>query len=147
MQHFNLTKAIIAGLAGTAAMTVMMLMGPLMGMPEMNIGRMLAGFMGIPVPIGWAAHFMIGTVLAVIYAAVFAARLPGSALMKGMLFGLIPWFMAQVVVNPMMGAGVFAVNTPAPAAMVMGSLIGHLVYGAVLGGVYGRRSVESLAVR
>lgn len=147
MQHFNLTKATIAGLVGTAAMTVMMLMAPLMGMPEMNIGRMLAGFMGIPVAIGWAAHFMIGTVLAVIYAAVFAARLPGSALMKGMLFGLIPWFMAQVVVNPMMGAGVFAVNTPAPAAMVMGSLIGHLVYGAVLGGVYGRSSVESLAVR
>ncbi len=147
MEDFNLTRAIIAGLVGTAAMTVMMLMAPLMGMPEMNIGRMLAGFMGIPVVIGWAAHFMIGTVLAVIYAAVFAARLPGSALMKGMLFGLIPWFMAQVVVNPMMGAGVFAVNTPAPVAMVMGSLIGHLVYGAVLGGVYGRRSVESLAVR
>lgn len=89
---------------------------------------------------------MIGAVLALIYAAVFAARLPGSGLMKGLLFGLMPWFMAQIVVNPMMGAGMFALNTPAPAAMVMGSLIGHLVYGAVLGGVYGRRGVESLAV-
>lgn len=140
MKQFSFSKAIIAGLVGTAVMTMMMLMAPLMGMPEMNIGRMLAGFMGIPVAIGWAAHVMIGTVLALIYAFGFTGRLPGSPLVKGLLFGLLPWFMAQVLVNPMMGAGVFASNTPTPAAIVMGSLMGHLVYGAVLGAVYGKRS-------
>lgn len=145
MRQFSFSKAIIAGLVGTAVMTMMMLMAPLMGMPEMNIARMLAGFMGIPVVLGWGAHFMIGTILAVIYAFAFAARLPGSVWVKGLLFGLMPWFMAQVVVNPMMGAGLFASNTPTPAAMVMGSLMGHLVYGAVLGAVYGKRS-DSLPV-
>ena len=45
--------------------------------------------------------------------------------------------MAQILVSPMMGAGVFAVNTPAPILMVMGSLMGHVVYGAVVGFVYG----------
>jgi hypothetical protein len=40
------------------------------------------------------------------------------------------------MVNPMMGAGVFALNTAAPMLMVVGSLMGHLVYGVVLGAVY-----------
>lgn len=52
MRQFNVTRALIAGLLGTVAMTVMMLMAPLMGMPEMNIGKMLAGFMGISVVLG-----------------------------------------------------------------------------------------------
>jgi uncharacterized membrane protein YagU involved in acid resistance len=145
MKQFSFSKAIIAGLVGTVVMTMMMVIAPLIGMPEMSIGRMLAGFMGIPVAIGWGAHFMIGAVLAVIYAYAFAARLPGSVWVKGLLFGLIPWFMAQVVVNPMMGAGVFASNTPTPVAMVMGSLMGHIVYGTVLGAVYSRPGLRSVA--
>jgi len=144
MKQFSFSQAIVAGLVGTVGMTMMMLMAPLMGMPEMNIGKMLAGFMGIPVIIGWVAHFMIGEALALIYAYAFAGRLPGSAWVKGLLFGLIPWFMAQVVVNPMMGAGVFASNTPTPVAMVMGSLIGHIVYGTVLGAVYGRTGLRGV---
>jgi hypothetical protein len=41
--------------------------------------------------------------------------------------------MAQLVVMPMMGMGVFSGS----ATLAMGSLIGHLVYGAVLGAVVG----------
>lgn len=147
MQTNNVTKTIIAGLAATAVMTMVMIMAPMMGMPEMNIGKMLGEFMGVPVVVGWLAHFMIGVVLAFVFAFVFFSRLPGSPVVRGMLFGLIPWLVAQVVMNPMMGAGVFASNTPAPMMMVMGSLLGHLVYGAVLGGVYGRGSSGSVAVR
>ena len=43
--------------------------------------------------------------------------------------------MAQIMVMPMMGAGFFSMNAGAPMMMVMGSLIGHVVYGAVLGTV------------
>ncbi|MBX2991820.1 MAG: DUF2938 family protein [Bacteroidetes bacterium] len=148
MQH-NFGKAVLAGLAGTLVMTVVMLMAPLIGMPPMPIGNMLAGFMGIPVALGWAGHFMIGGVLAVIYATVFANRLPGSPFVRGALYGLIPWFIAQIMVNPMMGAGMFASNTPAPIMMVLGSMLGHLVYGAVLGAVYGKASpgFQTAAVR
>ena len=138
MQTNNMTKTVIAGLAATAVMTMIMIMAPMMGMPEMNIGKMLGEFMGVPTVVGWLAHFMIGVVLAIIFARMFFSRLPGSPVVKGLLFGMIPWFVAQVMMNPMMGAGVFASNTPAPMMMVMGSLLGHVVYGAVLGGVYGR---------
>lgn len=138
----HLGKAVLAGLAGTLVMTMVMLMAPLMGMPPMPIGNMLADFMGIPVALGWVAHFMIGTVLAIIYATVFAPRLPGNAAVRGALYGLIPWFLAQVMVNPMMGAGFFASNTPAPLMMVLGSMMGHLIYGAVVGGVYSKGATE-----
>jgi len=137
MNQHNFGKAVVAGLVGTLAMTIVMLMAPLMGMPPMPIGNMLAGFMHIPVALGWIMHFMIGTVLAIGYVYLFTARLPGKPVVRGLLYSLIPWLMAQVIVNPMMGAGVFASHTPAQALFVMGSLIGHLVYGAVLGAIYG----------
>jgi hypothetical protein len=41
--------------------------------------------------------------------------------------------MAQIVVMPMMGMPLFSGS----AVMAMGSLVGHLVYGAVVGGMYG----------
>ena len=132
----------LAGLLGTLAMTMVMLMAPAMGMPPMPIGRMLADFMGIPEALGWIAHFMIGTVLAVIYASVFAPRLPGSGFVRGALYGILPWLLSQVMVNPMMGAGLFASNTPAPMMMVVGSLMGHMIYGAVIGAIYGTHSAQ-----
>lgn len=133
----NFGKAVLAGLAGTLVMSIFMLMAPLMGMPSMNIGKMLGDFMGIGEAAGWIAHFIIGTVLALMYAYLFASRLPGNRIVRGALYSLIPWFVSQVMVNPMMGAGLFASNTPAPMLMVAGSLMGHLAYGAVVGGVYG----------
>lgn len=142
----NPGKSIVAGLIGTLVMTGFMLMAPMMGMPEMNIGKMLGMFMGMPEMAGWLAHFMIGSVLAVFYAVIFQPKIPGNGVVRGMMFGLIPWLMAQVIVNPMMGAGFFAMNTPAPMAMVMGSLMGHLVYGAVLGSVYGTRNLAPVSV-
>jgi Family of unknown function (DUF6789)/Protein of unknown function (DUF2938) len=144
MNQHNFGKAIVAGLVGTLAMTVIMLMAPAMGMPPMPIGNMLAGFMHIPVALGWIMHFMIGTALAIGYVYLFATRLPGKPVVRGLIYSLIPWLMAQVIVNPMMGAGVFASATPAPMLFVMGSLIGHLVYGAVLGAVYGLETVKAI---
>lgn len=132
----NTIKSIAGGgLAATAVMTMMMLVAPMMGMPEMPIGKMLAGFMGIPEALGWMAHFMIGTMLAAGFVLVLRDKLPGNNVVKGVLFAIIPFLMAQLVVMPMMGAGIFSMNTPAPMLMVMGSLMGHIVYGVVLGTV------------
>jgi uncharacterized membrane protein YagU involved in acid resistance len=136
MKHFNITRALVAGIAGTAVMTLIMMLAPKMGMPPMNVPAMLASFMGLPIILGWIMHFMVGTVLAVQYAAFAANRFPGAPWLRGLLFGLAPWLMAQVALNPMMGAGFFAANTAAPVGMVMGSLLGHMVYGAVVGSLY-----------
>jgi uncharacterized membrane protein YagU involved in acid resistance len=138
--NFNFKRAVIAGLVGTTAMTGLMLAAPMMGMPRMNIGEMLGSMMGGVTALGWMAHFMIGTTLATAYAAFFAERLPGPPVVRGMLFGIAPWLLAQVVVMPMMGAGFFSGSLMAAT----GSLMGHLVYGAVVGTVYGQTDQASL---
>jgi uncharacterized membrane protein YagU involved in acid resistance len=132
-------KAIFAGLAATVAMTALMLMAPAMGLPPMNIGAMLGSVMGGGAAIGWIAHFMVGAILALAFAALFAQRLPGPSFIRGMLYGVLPWLAAQILVMPMMGAGFFGGS----AAAALGSLMGHLVYGAVLGAVYGAHGREA----
>jgi uncharacterized membrane protein YagU involved in acid resistance len=129
----NWRRAVAGGLVATAVMTVIMLAAPVMGLPPMNIGAMLGSMMGGSLFLGWMAHFAIGTVLAIVYGALFATRLAGPGFLRGALFGLAPWFAAQLVVMPMMGMGLFGGSFGAG----FGSLMGHLVYGAVLGGVYG----------
>jgi uncharacterized membrane protein YagU involved in acid resistance len=131
--NLNLGKAVRAGLAGTVVMTALMLMAPMMGMPPMNIGAMLGSVMGGNVVLGWMAHFVFGVVLAIGYAAVFVNRLPGAPFVRGALYSLLPWLMAQVVVMPMMGAGLFSGSMVAAG----GSMMGHIAYGIALGAVYG----------
>ncbi len=133
MSRPNSTRAIVGGVVATAAMTLLMLISPAMGLPPMNVGAMLASVMGGSLFLGWMAHFVIGTVLAFIYATIFATRLPGPGFVRGALYGLLPWLLAQLVVSPMMGAGLFGGSFAAGFA----SLLGHLVYGAALGGIYG----------
>lgn len=130
---FSVARAVVAGVVGTAAMSLLMQMAPAMGLPPMNIPEMLASVMGGLIALGWVAHFIIGTLFAVTFAAAAAGRLPGPATVQGMLFALAPWLAAQVMVMPLMGAGFFSGS----ALAALGSLMGHLVFGAVVGGVYG----------
>ena len=142
--QINIKKAVFAGVLGTVAITIVATFGaPMMGLPKMDIPGMLASQMGGAIVLGWIAHFMVGTILAFGYAFV-QGRLPGPAILRGALYGLAPWLMAQVVVMPMMGMGLFS-GAFAPA---FGSLIGHLVYGAIVGAVYSstKESCRSCAV-
>ncbi len=132
--RINYMRAVGAGLAGTLVMTAVGLwIAPAMGIPRMNPAEMLASKMGGVAILGWLGHLMIGSILALIYAAFFASRLPGPPPVRGAIFSLAPWLMAQVVVIPMMGMPLFSGSMP----MAMGSLIGHLVFGAVVGGIVG----------
>lgn len=129
----RIEKAVIGGLAGTAVMTAVGLwLAPVMGIPRMNPAEMLAGAMGGVQIVGWLAHIMIGITLAIGYA-LLGGYLPGSPVVRGTLYGVAPWLMAQLVVMPMMGMPLFS----GAVSMAMGSLIGHLVYGSIVGAVYG----------
>ena len=135
--NINFGKAVTGGVAGTVAMTVVAVyVAPMMGMPPMNPADMLADKMGGVMAAGWVAHFMIGTILAIVYAAV-SGRIPGAPPLRGALFAIAPWLLAQIAVMPMMGMPVFSGSM----SMAMGSLVGHLVYGGVLGAVYGQPGV------
>ena len=129
----NYTKIIIAGIAGTIAMTVVGLFGaPMMGLAPMNPAAMLAGAMGGMVALGWIAHFMIGVVFAFGYV-LASPYLPGPGAARGAIYAIAPWLMAQVAVMPMMGMPIFSGSV----MVAMASLIGHIVYGLVVGAILG----------
>jgi hypothetical protein len=131
--NIRIGRVVAAGIIGTAVMTMVGIwVAPMMGIPPMNPAEMLAGAMGGNLAIGWIAHFMVGTILALIYA-VIAPRLPGTPVVRGALYGIAPFLVAQLMVMPMMGMPLFSGSM----VMAMGSLIGHPIYGAVVGGVYG----------
>ena len=133
----NLGKVVVGGVLGTLTMTAVgVYIAPMMGMPPMNPADMLAMKMGGSLILGWMGHMMIGIVLALIFAKFALGRLPGPALVQGALFSVVPWLMAQLVVMPMMGMGLFSGSMQ----LALGSLVGHLMYGAVMGAVVGTRS-------
>ena len=141
--HPTLGKAILGGAAGTAVMTGMMYMvAPMMGL-NMDIAAMLGSMMGGSWAAGMAAHIMLGTlVFPAIYALVLFARLPGSPIVRGAAWGVGLWLMAQVIVMPMMGGGLFSSQMGGMMA-ALGSLMGHLLYGSVLGAIAGPGTATS----
>jgi uncharacterized membrane protein YagU involved in acid resistance len=132
----NLSKVFLGGFAGTVAMTLMMyFVAPMMLGKPMDIAAMLGSVMGGSWTLGMIAHLMNGAVIfPLLFAFVVVRFLPGPAAVKGMGWGVALWVVAQVVVMPMMGAGFFSANAGGMMAAVA-SLMGHLVYGALLGSV------------
>lgn len=132
----RLTQAVIGGLAGTILMTLMMYYAaPLMMSGPMDIAAMLGDMMGMGSRMGLLVHFLLGAVaLPALFAMVLWDKLPGgSGMMKGLVFGMALWLIAQAVVMPMAGAGMFSANHPEQMMAILGSLMGHAVYGLVLG--------------
>lgn len=126
--------------------TLLLEMAPAMGLPAMNVPAMLGGMFGMnSLAVGWMMHFVIGVGLIVLYAYVFAERLSGPAWLRGLQFAVLPWLIMMVMVAPMLGIldpmlakmppGFFMIHLGAMASI--GSLVVHLIYGAVGGAVYG----------
>jgi uncharacterized membrane protein YagU involved in acid resistance len=131
-------RAIAGGFVGTAVMTMMMyFVAPMMMGIEMDIAAMLGSMLGGSWAAGMAMHFVLGSVVfPLIYALVLFSKLPGTPVVRGAAWGLILFLVAQVMVMPMMGGGFFSANMGGMMAVV-GSLMGHLVYGGLLGAIAG----------
>jgi uncharacterized membrane protein YagU involved in acid resistance len=137
----NATRAAAAGLVATGAMTALLLVEPSIGLPKIAIGQILSTSLGlasarlsIGPAIGWIIDFLVGVVLALIYAAVFDRRLPGKPLVRGVLFGVLVFVGAQLAFMPLVGGGVFSNGD---IELLAGSLLGHVVYGGLTGWIYG----------
>jgi hypothetical protein len=84
-------------------------------------------------PVRMMMHFVNGAVIfPAIYAYALYDRVPGSPAIKGTAWGVALWLVAQTVVMPMMGAGLFS-SAMGGMMAAMGSLIGHVLYGSLLG--------------
>lgn len=137
----NVRRAVAAGFIGTVVMTALWLVEPRLGLARLAAGDILSSLLAVltayaslgPV-LGWTIHFSVGLILALLYASRFVGRLPGTPAMRGLLYGFMIFLIAQVLFLPLVGAGMFSRGD---MAMVLGSLIGHLAYGGLVGLVYG----------
>ena len=147
-KNAQLSKAILAGIIGTIGMTLFMMMGNMMGI-QMNVPKMLASMFGGNLIIGWVMHFMIGTILAIGYEYFFIKIIKiNNPILRGAVYGILPWFMAQVMVMPMMsmmqGMSYFDGFFSGSIIMASASLMAHFVFGIVVG--YIDRPSEQLIV-
>lgn len=126
----------IAGIAGAIAMGALMAM-EMPGVIE-NAIPALYGLEGGT--IGFTIHIAHGAVLGVVFAALLVATdrspsLPASA-GAGLVYGAVVWALLAVLLMPVWLSAVgFAIAPAVPNVDPM-SLVGHAVYGLVLGAGY-----------
>lgn len=127
----KIAQTIIAGLIATAVMTIVGLMAPYIGLPKINPAAMLSAMMGVPLFIGYLMHLMIGIVFAAVYVYLFNPKVHISGkFVKGLLFGLAIFVFAQIMML------IIGMMLPMPLVgdkmlMMIGSLIGHLLFGVM----------------
>lgn len=134
----NLGRAVLGGFAGTVVMTVMMyVVSPMMMGMKMDVADMLGSMLGIGWALGMVMHFMLGTIVfPAVYTFALYSWLPGGPTVKGGVWGAMLWVIAQTMVMPMAGAGFFS-SAMGGMMAVIGSLVGHLMYGGLLGAITG----------
>jgi|GEM_PF-244825 len=127
----SISKPLVAGLIATTIMTIVMFMAPLMGLPKMNAAAMLSMMLGVPIFAGWLMHFMIGIIFAFGYSFIFARVLNkvNSTFLKGAIYGLIVFVFAQAMMFVMGLLMPIPQNNANIGLMMIGSIIGHIVFG------------------
>ena len=90
-----------------------------------------------PIPqertIGWIGHYVIGAIYGLAYLFLVVAFLDGeSSLISALGFGLATLLAPWLIMQPAMGAGVFASKTARPAVVRLVNLSMHAVFGVSL---------------
>lgn len=112
-----------------------MFIAPYMGLPKMNQAVMLSGMLGLPIVMGWLMHFMIGILFALVYAFLFqkAVRKVQNKYLKGAIFGFAVFVFAQIAMAIMNAiAKPAALPEGSMALIILGSIMGHMIYGIVV---------------
>lgn len=147
--NFNLLAAVIAGLAGTAVMTGMMLGARALKLPAVDAHGILgyvrdAEHAG---PVGYLAHALNGVVFAIGYAFVFTL-LDVNIYLMGAFLGVIHWLIVGwlFAFAPRVHAGMrTGAVQPAGPYMIeslgyfgfFAGLAGHIIFGLTVAMVYG----------
>ena len=155
-------RAFFAGFAGTALMIVWMRASWLFGFPwPADAGSLLgSSYIGQILHTDTGAHFILGSTalillgalaLAWLYAEIYA-WIPGpTPTIRGLVFALGVWVVGQLITAPLLGSftesppGIFSMNFGAMG--LIGGLIGHLLYGWLLGMGYGHHITSRQASR
>lgn len=132
MNSTRIVHGIYGGLAAGLVFGIMMaMMGMLPMIAQMASSSSPAAGSGI--------HLIISAIIGAFFAVIVGDRLRtlGSLVSAGLVYGLVWWVLGPLTLMPlMMGMGVGVNWTGAAMSAAMPSLVGHLVYGGILGAVY-----------
>ena len=137
----SVAGGVIAGVVFGAMMHVMTAPTPDGG--RMPMIAMVGQIVGSPtVGVGWLYHLFNSAVIGGIFGWTLAGRVHNymSGLAWGAAYGFLWWILGGLVLMPvLLGMPAFApVTMPEMTIVAIGSLIGHLAYGLVLGGTFAR---------
>lgn len=143
MMRSRIAAATVAGVIAGIVFGVMMqtMTAPTPDGGTMPMMAMVGQVIGWPtVAGGWVYHLFNSAIIGAIFGWLLGARVHdyGSGLGWGAAYGGFWWILGALILMPMLlGMAPFAPMMMPPMQMVaVGSLIGHLVYGLILGGVY-----------
>jgi hypothetical protein len=118
---------IVGGLVGGVAFGILMQLTGMIPMVAMLVGSDSAG-------IGWLVHLVISAGIGAGFGVLLGAwaTTMASSTGLGLGYGVVWWVLGGLLIMPAwLGMGMFTFNT-----MAWMSLIGHLIYGLLLGVVY-----------
>jgi hypothetical protein len=152
IQVIDWWSAIWIGIVGGIAMSLMMALARAMGLVNASIERyegcMITGKDegGGTKTAGFVMHLMISAIIGIIYAWGFAQFWGEATWALGLLGGLIHWLIGGMLLPMMDGMnrcvrdgrieGFGAFGSKRGAMMLVGLLMGHLLYGLVVGWLY-----------
>lgn len=119
-------QGLVGGLAGGVVFGVMMTVMGMMPMVAMLVGSE-------SLAVGWVVHLAISAFLGAVFGVLLASQVGSFAVgaVLGLLYGAVLWVLGPLLIMPaQMGMPLFTVN-----AAAVNSLVGHLVFGLVLGTV------------
>ena len=143
MHQHTVIRAMEGGLLGTLLQTLVVY-----GVTPFMMGRPmdLAPMLEPACAMGLLARIFSGAVLfPLAYVSLPSRGFPEAPMLKGMLWAGLLWSVTELIIAPMLGAGIFSAALGGlPAAGR--ALLGYLVYGAALGSFAGLAAPESQRV-
>jgi hypothetical protein len=118
---------VIGGLVGGLAFGILMHTTGMIPMVAMLVGSEA-------IAVGWLVHLAIAAFIGVGFAVVFGryATNVGASTAMGAAYGVVWWVLGALILMPArLGMDLFTFNT-----MAWQSLMGHIIYGLLLGAVY-----------
>ena len=130
----NSWKGVIAGFVATSVLSAIMLLFNAAGvLPQLDIVEHIDKLGSIQRAAAWVDHYIVGTLL---WGPIFAAFDATTSetrprWQKGLMFGVITWFLMMIIFMPVIGAGLFGWRLG--LIEPVGMLGMNLLYGLVIG--------------